>query len=452
MKKLSVIIFLVASVVAFAQEVKPKLLAGPVIGNVTATTARIWIAYTGKGQNALILGDTSEQQIYYPTNYSYITNKKGEIAITMDFTGLKPDHLYNILVSIGGWGSHAKYSFRTQADTTVKDFDFLLGSCNLLNTDVLRGVFPGGSNWIFYRMRKKNSNFMVWLGDNTYYLYKKHYSSYDGMFDRQMKIRKVYRKKYRDFLANQANYAIWDDHDYGPNDSGKDFVLKDSALKVFKGFWPNDYPDTKNLPGNFFSFRYYDTEFFMTDCRYFRDPENDTTGAFLGETQMVWLKNKLITSDATFKFICIGSQVLNDNHFGESFADYTRERNELFNFIAANNIKGVVFLSGDKHYSEVCRREWNGYPIYDITSSPLTSPPLPRRLLGAYKNQWRVKKTDYGLKNFGRISLSGVPGKRQMKFEIFGRGGYKKREYVIDQSELMVQSPTRKIEAPATKP
>lgn len=415
---------------------KPKLLAGPVIGTVTTTTAKVWIAYRGKGQNALILGDTAENKVYYPVNYHYIANSKGEIALTLEFSGLKPGRLYNILTNIEGWGTHARYSLRTLTSDTVKDFNFLLGSCALLNTDITRGLFPGGSNWIFYRMRKKNADFMVWLGDNVYYLYPRHYRSYEDMFNRQLKIRKVYNKKYRDFLGNQPNYAIWDDHDYGPNDANKDWILKDTALKVFKGFWPNTYPDEKSFPGNYFSFRCYDAEFFMTDCRYNRDKEGDTTGAFLGETQMIWLKNKLLLSDASFKFICVGSQVLNDNHFGESYANYPRERNELFDFIAANNVKGVVFLTGDKHYSEVCKRNWKGYPIYDFTCSPLTAPPLPRRLFGAYHNQWRVKKTDYARKNFGRISISGEAGNRIMKIEIFGRGGFKKREFTITQTEL----------------
>ncbi len=430
-------LLLLLCTVLFAQkELKPKLLAGPVVGSVTSNSAKIWIAYRGKGQNALILGDTSEQRVYYPTSYSYINNKKGEIALTMEFTGLKPNHTYNILINIDGWGAHAKYSFKTQSDSALRDFNFMLGSCNLLMTDVTRGLFPGGSNWIFYRMRKKKGDFMLWLGDNVYYLWKRQYSSYENMFNRQLKIRKVYNRKYRDFLAAQPNYAIWDDHDFGPNDSDKNWPLKDSALAVFKGFWPNTYPEHPAFNGNYFNFRWSDAEFFMLDDRYYRDPEGDSTGAFLGEKQMIWLKNRLQLSDATFKFICIGSQVLNDNHFGESYASYPVERNELLDFIATNNIKGVVFLTGDKHYSEICRRDWKGYPMYDFTASPLTAPPLPRLIFGAYHNTYRIKGTDYGRKNFGKIWISGAEGKRELKLEIYGRAGGKRREFTIPQQEL----------------
>ncbi len=432
------LLLLLCQVATYAQlPLKPKLLAGPVVGSVTQNSARIWIAYRGKGQNALILGDTADKRVYYPTNMNYITNKKGDVALTMDFTGLKPDRVYNILVSIDGWGTQAKYSFRTQADTTVKDFNFILGSCALQMPGIGRICFPGAADWIFYRMKKKKSDFMVWLGDDVYYL-KKDFSSYNGMFNLNLRVRKSF-KKYRDFLASQPNYAIWDDHDFGPDNCCSNFRLRDSSLIVFKGMWPNTYPSGEQFKGNYFNFRYYDAEFFMMDCRFHRGVEGDTTAPFFGETQLVWLKNKLLMSDATFKFIAIGTQVINDNNFGESYADYPRERNELLDFIADNNIKGVVFLTGDKHYSELSKRIWNGYPMYDFTSSPLTFPPLPRRLLGAYKNGNRVPGFDYGHRNFGRISFSGPAGNRNMSIEIIGRSGKTRRHLMLNERDLQKQ-------------
>ncbi|HLP20099.1 MAG TPA: alkaline phosphatase D family protein, partial [Chitinophagales bacterium] len=316
-------------------------------------------------------------------------------------------------------------------------FNFILGSCALQMPGIGRIAFPGAADWIFYRMKKKKSDFMVWLGDDVYYL-KKDFSSYNGMFNLNLRVRKSFRK-YRDFLASQPHYAIWDDHDFGPDNCCNNFRLRDSSLMVFKGMWPNTYPKDPQFNGNYFNFRYYDADFFMTDCRFHRGVEGDTAGPFLGETQLVWLKNKLLMSDAAFKFIAIGTQVINDNNFGESYADYPHERNELLDFIASNNIKGVVFLTGDKHYSELSKRMWNGYPMYDFTCSPLTFPPLPRRLLGAYKNGNRVNHFDYGRRNFGRISFSGNKGNRNMKIEIIGRGGKTRRELVLNENDLQKQ-------------
>jgi alkaline phosphatase D len=413
---------------------KAKLFAGPYVGSVTKNSARVWIGYRGKGKNAVILGDTSTKKLYYPTDYSYLASD-GKVALTFDFTGLQPGHVYNILVSIEGWKTQARASFRTQADVPVRDFSFSLGSCALMNTDWSRSIFPGGKTRIFNSIRRRPNEFMLWLGDNVYYMHPREYNTVEGMFERNMKIRMAF-KKYKFFMLSTPHYAIWDDHDFGPNDSDDRWHMKDSSMMVFKSFWPNTYPDQKDFYGNYFSFRYYDAEFFMMDDRYYRDPPGDSAAHFLGTTQMLWLKNKLLMSDAAFKFIAIGTQVLNENKFGETYHQYPKEQEELFDFIAKNNIKGVIFLTGDKHYSEICKKEVMGYPIIDFTSSPLTSPPLPRRLLGAMDNPTRIPNTDYGRHSYGRITLSGPVGDRKCEIGIYDIRGKKRRELTINQNEL----------------
>ena len=275
---------------------------------------------------------------------------------------------------------------------------------------------------------------MVWLGDNVYYFHK-HYTSFQGMFTRNLKIRREF-PSLSDFLATQPNYSIWDDHDYGWNDSDRKFPLKDSSIIVYKGFWPNPYPEKQSFQGNYFTFRSYDAEFFMTDDRWYRDNEGDTAGPFLGKEQVAWLEDKLLKSDAAFKFICVGSQVLNDSHYGETYAKNPVERNGLFDFIANNNIKGVIFLTGDKHYSELCKRNWKGYPLYDFTSSPLTSPITPGKVLGLFHNPYTIKGSALYKRNFGKITLTGPAGSRSCKLEIYGRGGQKKWSYQIQAEEL----------------
>jgi alkaline phosphatase D len=411
---------------------KAKLIAGPVVGSVTKNSARVWIAYKGGGQNMMWLMDTVDKTIYQPTGFSKINDSKGTAALNMDFTGLQPEHVYKA-VFIKEVGLHPKCVFTTQADSAVKDFDFLVGSCALMNTDFSRFVFPGFSAGIFETMRRRKSDFMLWLGDNIYYLGKQ-YNSYDNMFNRNLKVRN-YFPVLQFFLAQQPNYAIWDDHDYGWNDADRSFPLKDTALKVFKGFWPNTYNVDDSLKGNYFSYRYYDAEFFMTDDRFYRAPEGDTAGDYFGPQQVAWLKDKLINSNATFKFICSGSQVLNDSYYGESYAKYPVERNHLLDFIAENNIKGVIFLSGDKHFSEMSKRDWKGYPMYDFTSSPLTSPVIKIRTNG-FKNKYSVSGTLLYRKNFGIISITGEANSRSCKMEIFGIGGDKKWEYVVNSNDL----------------
>ncbi len=422
----------------FAQDIKPKLLAPPVVGSVTPTSAKVWIGYRGTGNNVLILSDSVEKKVYYPVAHHDISNNKGDVALTMTFKGLQPEHTYNILVNIEGdkKGSNTKYSFTTPSDAPVKDFNFLLGSCLLSETGFFRFIFPGFKNEILNKMRKRNGDFMLWLGDNTYML-GKDYKNYNNMFRKQMNVRRKF-STIRKMLANQPNYAIWDDHDFGPNDSYSVFALKDSALKVFKGFWPNTYPEEASLGGNFFKFKRHDSEFFMMDDRFFRGDRHDTLSSMLGEVQMDWLKQQLLSSTAAFKFIAIGSQVLSELAFGEKYIEHIVERNLLLNFIATNNIKGVIFLSGDMHFTELCKKEWKSYPMYDYSCSALTAPSLPLRLFKMNKNPNRIEGTKVGGHNFGKIEVSGEPGNRVCTMYCYSRKGKLKWTFSVNQNELQV--------------
>ena len=57
---------------------------------------------------------------------------------------------------------------------------------------------------------------------------------------------------------------------------------------------------------------------------------------------MKWLEENLLNSDAPFKFIATGSQVLNPMNNKECLRDFSCEYNELLNFIAEYKINGVI--------------------------------------------------------------------------------------------------------------
>lgn len=429
---LHALILLILPHFAFSQtNSAPKLTAGPLVGSVTTTSAKVWISYKGDGPFAVSLQDTVDKTVINSVGQHKIADRWGDTALILDYTGLKAGHSYRVTHTLRSkWTPDCK--FTTQIDTPVKDIDFLFGSCALLTTGILRCAFPGADVSIYKRMARTQTNFMVWLGDNVYLL-GSDYKNYDNMFRRNLVVRSKFHLM-RKFLAAQPNYAIWDDHDYGWNDADRTFPLKEDALKVFRGMWPNTYED--KVKQTYFTFRYNDAEFFMTDGRWWRNPPGDTAGEFLGPEQMSWLKEKLLKSNATFKFICMGSQILNDNHHGESYAHYPVERNQLFDFIATNNIKGVIFLTGDKHYTELSKRDWKGYPMYDFTSSPISSPVLNHKHVKAYNNPWSIKGTVIYRKNWGRIKITGPMDDRSVRLETWGLHGKLRWDYTIKSDEL----------------
>ena len=79
-------------------------------------------------------------------------------------------------------------------------------------------------------------------------------------------------------------------------------------------------------------------------------------------------------------------------------------------WLLAQKIDGVIFLSGDRHFGELLRIERpDAYPLYEFTSTPLTSRP-PARLDAAERdNPDVVPGTLVGKRQFGLIRVSG-PG------------------------------------------
>ena len=126
-----------------------------------------------------------------------------------------------------------------------------------------------------------------------------------------------------------------------------------------------------------------DVDIFLLDERWWRsaDQMQDSVNGkpnpakkMIGDQQMAWLKNALLSSAATFKIIAVGSQVLNPVSPYDKWRDFPAEYQEMMDFLSGNKINGVLFLTGDRHHSEIIKTERPGsYPLYDITVSPLTS-------------------------------------------------------------------------------
>ena len=89
---------------------------------------------------------------------------------------------------------------------------------------------------IWNSIEKENLNYFIFLGDNVYG------DSPDGKLE---KLRHAYKKQKSllpSFLNDINILSIWDDHDYGLNDGGRDYSLKKESQKMFLDFWeiPND--------------------------------------------------------------------------------------------------------------------------------------------------------------------------------------------------------------------
>jgi len=270
-------------------------------------------------------------------------------------------------------------------------------------------------------------------GSLTYFRESDYYSK-TGMLKRYNYNRSS--KFLQPLLANTHNYAIWDDHDFGPNDSDGSFERKEDALDLFKLFWSNPTVGIDGLKGITTHFKWVDVDFFLMDNRYHKSANYRITGKkqMLGDKQIEWLINSLKFSKAPFKFIVIGGQVLSSAAVKENYAQFPEELNKLLNLIETEGITGVLFLTGDRHFSELSKLEREkAYPLYDFTISPLTSGPSSDK---GVINKNRVDGSYFTVRNFGLFNISGKSGERILTCTIKDSDGSDLWSYKINENEL----------------
>ena len=448
MRKLWLIFYFLPSLGAHSQVLNPgSIISGPMLGAVELRTAIIWLQVSA--------GIHSVSLTYWKSDHPGKTWQKeytGELGkefnpIQVELDGLDVNSSYSYQFELNHIKSSATGSFNTkdlwQWRKPAPDFSFLTGSCAYFNEPIYDrpGKPYGADSIIFETMAKDSAAFNLWLGDN-WYTREVDIASPWGLWYRASHDRA--QKILQPLLKAMPQYAIWDDHDYGPDNSGSSYGLKDVSRQIFMKYWCNTFYG-ENQQGIYSQISYSDMDLFLTDDRYFRsadDLEDSIHGApnpdkhFFGSKQLDWLEDALVQSHATFKVIVVGSQVLNPLTTDEGFSEYSFEFNRLMEFLNRQKISGVLFLTGDRHHSEVVKAERNGnYDLYDITISPFTSG--VSRVRGAeINNPARVPGSLVEERNYARISVDGNKSERTLHLQVKSVTGKKLYEWSISEKQL----------------
>lgn len=325
--------------------------------------------------------------------------------------------------------------FRTQPDSAVGgEFSFATGSCAYTkepetDSEEYRGIYH-----IYNSIAALKPDFMLWLGDNIYFE-NSDITSREGMLHRYTFSRgNPYLQK---LLRTSHHYAIWDDHDYGPNDADSSFKNKAISNEMFNLFWCNNDLrrfNRNNSIANVFSWN--DADFFLLDDRTFRAPAKNARAnkQLLGKEQINWLIKELKRSNAIFKFISMGGQILNPDKVSENYSKYKKEWKYLLSELDKSGVGGILLLTGDRHFSEVTMMTRDGkYPLYELTCSPLTSS-VTKKEVG--KNKLRVNGSLITERNFSIITIGSEGEKRFVKMTIYSNSGKPLWEKRINKSEI----------------
>ena len=316
------------------------------------------------------------------------TTKSDKIHWSVDrihVKNLKPGVTYRLAI-VNKWRKKAvDWRLFKTLEVNKKDAKFIVGSC-MSDSHAFEHV----RNKIWDRMLTHDADFIMLLGDQLYvddfdFVARQKATEFDLWTRYIDSFRKIPLFQNRKLIPI---FAVWDDHDFGTNNSDRTFKLKKTAKKVFQAFFGGE--NIKNHvqfsgSGVGFSFSGFGQKFVLMDTRYYKDPNGKNAYSLWGKKQHQWMLNQLKDSTDPLwlangvQFFAQATVVTRKDgskkQVNETFMDDNPGHFKQLMKDLKKSARPVVFLSGDIHYSEIAEVEPSllGYKTYEITSSPIHS-------------------------------------------------------------------------------
>jgi alkaline phosphatase D len=361
-------ICLLAALLSGGAMAMPDHCAGPLVGHVTAGSANLWMYVPHGVASTVSYHPDGKTDGIAKANFTPIATPEAPAdgqAMAATLEGLVPETLYHYQVTVDGKSDPAwNGSFKT-APPIGKPSAFRLAL-----TSCMRHEQPQAS---WFLLLAQQPDLHLTLGDTHYA------DTTDPAVQLEHHVRYRRMPPFATVIRNVPTYAIWDDHDYGPNDSDGTAEGKERSLEGWMRFWANPDAGTPDIPGAFFRFSRGDVDFFVVDSRYHRSPNHepdDERKRMLGDAQFAWLLDGLKNSQAKFKVIASGSTL--DHSRRDGWRIFTFCRHRLLDSIKENAISGVLYMSGDIHRSLVWEHPESdrvGYPFIEVISSGIANSP-----------------------------------------------------------------------------
>ena len=383
---------------------KPRLIYGPLVGDLTASAAVVWCRVEGLARVTCELREVNparEEVVFSAMQHTW---PQRSCAAKFGMSGLRPATDYSI--TIPELSPNPLRRFHTMPAPTATAVPLRLAfSADVGGQHIGRDVEQGFAG--FPAIAARRPDVFIGLGDMIYA--DKAVPSRGRLGNRQVPLANSLLLDRRDYwrhwnylhgdpgfaaLLQQASYVgIWDDHeccgDFGPGDDLGMLGLARDAL-----FEWNPVLGTAAEPQRLYrSLRWgAHCELFVLDCRSYRDPmsrfdDGPEPKTMLGAAQREWLLRALADSDAEWKLIVssvplacptgskshgYGGWTGNGTRTG-----YERELLELLRGVQRIGVRRPIFLSADVHHAEVLElapfADDPGFRPLEVTVGPLNA-------------------------------------------------------------------------------
>lgn len=300
-------------------------------------------------------------------------------------------------------------------------FRIAFGSCNQVNME----------NRLWGHVLDSDPQLWIWGGD-IIYADTEDMDRMERMYNQQREI-----PGYKALREKVEILGVWDDHDYGVNDGGLEYSKKRESQQKLLDFLDVPKDDPRRAREGIYHLAEYEAGdkklgVVLLDTRYFRSrltksatqnrryqPEEDPAATMLGEAQWAWLEGVLTDPQYDLFVVMSSVQLLSSEHGFETWGNFPQEVQKLRSILARTGTTPVIFLSGDRHISELSRADWEevAYPVFDFTSSGLT------HSYSSYTgepNRYRVGEVVVD-RSFGLLDIE--PSIMEITFTIVGEEG-----------------------------
>ena len=417
-----------------------ELIAGPMVGHTTTNSAHIWVETDSPAKVQITYWMATNNKPLAKGTANAMTGKDAPHTAVVKLAGLNPNAQIHYEVRLDN---------RTVRPLAPQVFYTMPKNDNEVNFMVAFGSCMNPSTVPYQPIWEKAAQYrpaaFLYIGDINYL------PSPEAEFGEEVALVReaiaVYHRGVRHLsgvrtlMATTPSYGIWDDHDYGPNNSDRTFRWRGETLEMYKHFWANPSAGTPGTKGIFYTFKIADVEFFMLDNRYHRDPEEDENRkTMFGQPQLDWLKNGLKKSAATFKVIVQGGSSVFTGR-GERWSNWGTERDDFLKWMFGEKISGVFFLAGDWHVGTLNRlhRPDDAYPLYELLSSNSGVRKEPIALntsQGRGGHHQSAAKLFRGY-NFGALWFTGKKGERSVALQIIDEKGTVQIHRQLSERDLM---------------
>jgi phosphodiesterase/alkaline phosphatase D-like protein len=311
-------------------------------GALTSTSIRITAQVDRDAQVRVALSRTAD--LAAPT-YSEVrmAASSSNRIVSWARHGLSPDTRYHYALEVDGVLDRTVVGrFRT-APEGAASFTVGVGAC----------ASTGSDHPVFDTIRAHDPLFFLHTGDMFYE-------------NIQVNDRDLFRQAYNAVLTaprqarlhrSTSTVYMWDDHDYGPNDSDATAPGREASRRTYQEYVPHHplVAGAGDVPIHQ-AFTVGRVRFIVTDLRSERTPNHaadDAEKSMMGAAQKAWFKDELLrAADEAAGIVWVSTVpwIAAPHDGADHWGGFSTERREIAEFIAEHRIdRKLVMVAGDAH-------------------------------------------------------------------------------------------------------